>query len=111
MQQFFGQMPLLKTEMDRWRKQKQTVVIFIPTKDRIRKAEQMLRDEDILVVETEKNALIRGQVQLVEGALQAGFELPQEKIVAITEKEIFQKTTKKTNETSNSNKRRAIEKL
>ena len=54
MQQFFGQMPLLKTEMDRWRKQKQTVVIFIPTKDRIRKAEQMLRDEDILVVETEK---------------------------------------------------------
>ncbi|EME3572721.1 transcription-repair coupling factor [Enterococcus faecium] len=95
MQQFFGQMPLLKTEMDRWRKQKQTVVIFIPTKDRIRKAEQMLRDEDILVVETEKNALIRGQVQLVEGALQAGFELPQEKIVAITEKEIFQKTTKK----------------
>lgn len=39
--------------------------------------------------------MIRGQVQLVEGALQAGFELPQEKIVAITEKEIFQKTTKK----------------
>ncbi|EMF0390569.1 transcription-repair coupling factor [Enterococcus hirae] len=95
MQQFFGQMPLLKTEMDRWRKQEQTVVIFIPTKERIRKAEQMLRDEEILVVETEKEKLIRGQVQLVEGALQTGFELPQEKIVAITEKEIFQKTTKK----------------
>lgn len=95
MQQFFGQMPLLKTEMDRWRKQGQTVVIFIPTKDRIKKAEQMLRDEEILVVETEQDKLIRGQVQLVEGALQTGFELPQEKIVAITEKEIFQKTTKK----------------
>ena len=95
MQQFFGQMPLLKTEMDRWRKQGQTVVIFIPTKERIKKAEQMLRDEEILVVETEQDKLIRGQVQLVEGALQTGFELPQEKIVAITEKEIFQKTTKK----------------
>lgn len=95
MQQFFGQMPLLKTEMDRWRKQEQTVVIFIPTKERIRKAEQMLRDEDILVVETEADQLIKGQVQLVEGALMSGFELPQEKIVTITEKEIFQKTTKK----------------
>lgn len=95
MQQFFGQMPLLKTEMDRWRKQEQTVVIFIPTKERIRKAEQMLRDEDILVVETEADQLIKGQVQLVEGALMIGFELPQEKIVTITEKEIFQKTTKK----------------
>ncbi|PQF23251.1 transcription-repair coupling factor [Enterococcus mundtii] len=95
MQQFFGQMPLLKTEMDRWRKQEQTVVIFIPTKERIRKAEQMLRDEDILVVETEADQLIKGQVQLVEGALMTGFELPQEKIVTITEKEIFQKTTKK----------------
>ena len=93
--QCFGQMPLLKTEMDRWRKQGQTVVIFIPTKERIKKAEQMLRDEEILVVETEQDKLIRGQVQLVEGALQTGFELPQEKIVAITEKEIFQKTTKK----------------
>lgn len=95
MQQFFGQMPLLKTEMERWRKQEQTVVIFIPTKERIRKAEQMLRDEDILVVETEADQLIKGQVQLVEGALMTGFELPQEKIVTITEKEIFQKTTKK----------------
>ena len=95
MQQFFGQMLLLKTEMDRWRKQEQTVVIFIPTKERIRKAEQMLRDEDILVVETEADQLIKGQVQLVEGALMTGFELPQEKIVTITEKEIFQKTTKK----------------
>ncbi|MGG5305080.1 transcription-repair coupling factor [Enterococcus pernyi] len=95
MQQFFGQMPLLKTEMDRWRKQEQTVVILIPTKERIRKAEQMLRDEDILVVETEADQLIKGQVQLVEGALMTGFELPQEKIVTITEKEIFQKTTKK----------------
>ena len=95
MQQFFGQMPLLKTEMDRWRKQGQTVVIFIPTKERIKKAEQMLRDEEILVVETEQGKLIRGQVQLAIGALQTGFELPQEKIVVITEKEIFQKTTKR----------------
>ncbi|MBF8808653.1 MAG: transcription-repair coupling factor [Enterococcus lacertideformus] len=95
MQQFFGQMPLLKTEMDRWRKQEQTVVIFIPTKERIKKVEQMLRDEEILVVETEKNKLIKGQVQLVEGALKSGFELPQEKIVTLTEKDIFQKTTKK----------------
>ncbi|WP_270492966.1 transcription-repair coupling factor [Enterococcus thailandicus] len=95
MQQFFGQMPLLKTEIDRWRKQKQTVMIYIPTKERIRKVEELLRDDDILAIETANDELIVGQVQLVEGALQNGFELPQEKIVVITEKEIFQKTTKK----------------
>lgn len=95
MQQFFGQMPLLKTEMDRWRKQNQTVIVYIPTKDRIKKVEQMLREEDILAVETSAAELIPGQVQLVEGALGTGFELPQEKLVVITEKEIFQKTTKK----------------
>ncbi|MBO0482276.1 transcription-repair coupling factor [Candidatus Enterococcus courvalinii] len=95
MQQFFGQMPLLKTEINRWRKQKQTVMIYIPTKERIRKVEELLRDDDILAIETASDELIVGQVQLVEGALQNGFELPQEKIVVITEKEIFQKTTKK----------------
>ncbi|MFU1862639.1 CarD family transcriptional regulator, partial [Enterococcus faecium] len=33
--------------------------------------------------------------QIVQGALQTGFELPKNKLVAITEKEIFHTTTKK----------------
>ncbi|WP_038293092.1 hypothetical protein, partial [Paraclostridium sordellii] len=43
MQQFFGQMPLLKAEVDRWQKQNQTVVVFVPTKERIQKVEELFQ--------------------------------------------------------------------
>jgi len=95
MQQFFGQMPLLKTEMDRWQKQKQTVVVFVPTKERIQKVEELFHDFAIQSVATTWDRLLDGKIQIIEGALQIGFELPKEKIVAITEKEIFHTTTKK----------------
>ncbi|EOL44622.1 transcription-repair coupling factor [Enterococcus caccae] len=95
MQQFFGQMPLLKTEMDRWKKQDQTVVVFVPTKERSQKVEELFRDFDISSVTASADKLIEGKIQIVEGSLQSGFELPVEKIVAITEKEIFHTTTKK----------------
>ncbi|ALS02802.1 transcription-repair coupling factor [Enterococcus silesiacus] len=95
MQQFFGQMPLLKTEMDRWQKQDQTVVVFVPTKERSQKVEELFRDFDISSVTASADKIIEGKIQIVEGSLQSGFELPVEKIVAITEKEIFHTTTKK----------------
>jgi transcription-repair coupling factor (superfamily II helicase) len=95
MQQFFGQMPLLKTEMDRWKKQEQTVIVLVPTKERIQKVEELFQDFDIQSVATSWNRLINGRIQIIEGALQNGFELPKEKIVAITEKEIFHTTTKR----------------
>lgn len=95
MQQFFGQMPLLKTEMDRWRKQGQTVIVFVPTKERSQKIEELFRDFEITSVTTAANQLLEGKIQIVQGALQSGFELPGDKLVAITEKEVFHTTTKK----------------
>ncbi|MHC5249395.1 transcription-repair coupling factor [Enterococcus sp. LJL90] len=95
MQQFFGQMPLLKVEIDRWQKQQQTVVILLPSNERLKKMEEMLRDFDVTSVVTKAEELIEGKLQLVAGNLQTGFELLQEKLVVITETEIFQKATKK----------------
>lgn len=95
MQQFFGQMPLLKSEMDRWQKQSQTVVVFVPTKERSKKVEELFRDFDIQSVNVSNNQLIDGTIQIVFGDLQTGFELPTEKLVVITEKEIFQTAIKK----------------
>ncbi|MHC5375052.1 transcription-repair coupling factor [Enterococcus sp. LJL120] len=95
MQQFFGQMPLLKVEIDRWQKQQQTVVILLPSSERLKKMEEMLRDFDVTSVVTKPEELIEGKLQLVAGNLQTGFELLQEKLVVITETEIFQKATKK----------------
>lgn len=95
MQQFFGQMPLLKTEMDRWEKQEQTVIVFVPTKERSQKVEELFREFEIASVATSFDKIIEGKIQLIEGSLHSGFELPTEKLVAITEKEIFHTTTKK----------------
>lgn len=95
MQQFFGQMHLLKTEITRWQKQEQTVVVLLPTKARIQKVDEMFRNVEVKSTQTKPDELLEGTVQLVEGSLQTGFEMIQEKLVVLTEKEIFQKKTKR----------------
>ncbi|GCF95812.1 transcription-repair-coupling factor [Enterococcus florum] len=95
MQQFFGQMPLLKTEVDRWRKQQQTVIFVVSAPDRVGKLTQEFRDVDIKAVQTQADDLLLGEVQIIEDRLSSGFELPQDKLVVVTEREIFQKITKK----------------
>lgn len=95
MQQFFGQLPLLKAETDRWHKQKQTVVVLVPNAERSKKMEELFIDAEIRTVVNHAGALIPGQLQIVMGQLQAGFELPKERLVVVTEKEILHATTKK----------------
>lgn len=95
MQQFFGQMPLLKTELARWHKQKQTVVILTDNSERTQKIEELLIDFDIPVVVNDSDQLMIGQTQIHTGALNTGFELPEEKLVVIVEKEILHTQTKK----------------
>ena len=94
-QQFFGQMPMLKTETDRWKKQEQTVVIFIPDNERIAKISQTLDDFEIPSIITKADSLQENTVQVVSGSLRAGFELPQANLVVLTENELFAKATKK----------------
>jgi len=95
MQQFFGQMPLLKTEVDRWQKQGQTVLFLVSDQERQEKLTQEFRDVAIQAVQTTPDKIVMGQTQIVIGNLTNGFELPQDKLVVVTEREIFQKVTKK----------------
>ncbi|MDN6111613.1 MAG: transcription-repair coupling factor, partial [Tetragenococcus halophilus] len=95
MQQFFGQMGLLKAEMDRWEKQNQTVVFLVSDEQRAQKLAQDFRDYEIYAVETQPDELLLQGTQIVQGSLQSGFELPQDQLVVVTEKEIFQKVKKK----------------
>ena len=94
-QQFFGQMPLLKTEADRWNKQQQTVVILVPDNERIAKVSQTLDDFEIPSIITKGDSLQEKTVQVVAGTLHSGFELPQANLVVLTEHELFAKATKK----------------
>lgn len=96
MQDFHGQINLLKTEVDRWQKSGFATVVMGANEERVRKLQHILNDYDIEadVIET-VDVLLPGRVQVAIGDLHAGFEMPMQKLVVITEKELFNKKVKK----------------
>ncbi|MDR0615071.1 MAG: DEAD/DEAH box helicase, partial [Lactobacillales bacterium] len=94
-QKFFSQLPLLKAEIDRWLKQKNTIIVLAPTTERIHKIEQLFREFEINSVIADFRQIVEGQLQIIQGELFAGFELVDEKLVVLTEREIFHQITKK----------------
>ncbi|MDR1522307.1 MAG: transcription-repair coupling factor [Streptococcaceae bacterium] len=95
MQKFFSQLPLLKVEVNRWLKQKNTVIVLVPTIKRIHKVEQLFCEFEIKSIITDANQIIEGKLQIILGTLSAGFEFVDENLVVITEREIFYQVTKK----------------
>lgn len=95
MQQFFSSMPMLKGEVDRWTKGNTTVVMMVQDQNRLEKVANTLADFGITVTVTSPTKIIEGQAQLIANGLDNGFELPQNKLAVITERELFQKVTKK----------------
>ncbi len=83
MQNFHGQMNVLKSEADRWKKSGQHVICMAANEDRVKHVERVLSDFQI------EGILVR------EGNLQAGFELPSSKLVVITESEMFTQKQRK----------------
>ncbi|WP_243299341.1 transcription-repair coupling factor [Bacillus litorisediminis] len=98
MQQFHGQMNLLKQELARWEKSGFTVLFTGATQDRVKKLERVLEDYEIdSMLLQDNSALLKGKTQIAFVPLQSGFELPMQKLAVITEEELFQKKARKTN--------------
>ncbi|OLS34142.1 transcription-repair coupling factor [Bacillus sp. MRMR6] len=96
MQNFHGQMHLLKAEIDRWKKGNYSILFLGPDEDRVKKLERVLEDYDVEAsVLQEGQQLLPGRVQIMKGNLQTGFELSIQKIAVITEEELFNKRVKK----------------
>lgn len=96
MQSFHGQMNVLAGEMERFKKSNFTVVFLGANKERTQKLSSVLADYDIEAAVTDsKKALAQGQVYIMEGELQSGFELPLMKLAVITEEELFKNRVKK----------------
>jgi len=96
MQNFHGQMNVLKSEMERWEKSGYTVIFLGADDRRTEKIESVLTDYSIEAVNNwggEK--LLIGKTQIIKGQLNSGFEFPMEKIAVITEGELFNKKVKK----------------
>jgi len=77
MQQFHGQMNVLKTEIERWGKAKSNVMMLAGSKERLDRMRRVLADYGI------------PEQTMIEGNLQSGFELPSIHLVVITEGEMF----------------------
>ncbi|SDI96200.1 transcription-repair coupling factor [Alteribacillus bidgolensis] len=92
MQQFHGQMPVLKSEMERWHKSGYTVVFVAGDDDRAKRLENILDDYDIEADRVQRSGPFSSErATIVRGQLNSGFELPMEKIAVVTEQETFTK--------------------
>jgi len=83
MQNFHGQMNVLKSEMERWRKIGANVMMLAGNAERMDRMRRVLEDYHI------------EPPMLIEGNLQTGFELPGSHLVVITEGEMFSQKQRK----------------
>lgn len=96
MQNFHGQMHLLKAEVERWKKGNYSVLFLGPDESRVKKLERVLEDYEIgASLLSEDQLILPGKVQIMKGNLHTGFELSIQKIAIITEEELFNKKVKK----------------
>ncbi|HEM6342094.1 TPA: transcription-repair coupling factor [Streptococcus suis] len=95
MQEFFHQIPLLKEELTRYAKSKNTVIIQASSEASLQTLQKSLQEYDIQLPAYPADKLVEGQQQVTIGQLASGFHLMDEKLVLITEKEIFNKKIKR----------------
>lgn len=88
MQQFHGQMNVLKSEMVRWEKSGTHVVMLAATHERADRLDRVLADYRIEAVRSQSFILTPKPLIMV-GNLSSGFELPMSHIAVIVETEVF----------------------
>ncbi|MFC3932503.1 transcription-repair coupling factor [Streptococcus dentapri] len=95
MQEFFNQIPLLADEISRYLKSGATIILQADSSSKLEKLQELLREYGLDLAIVDENSLKVGKAQLVKSNLGNGFYLADEKLVLITEKEIFHKTPKR----------------
>ncbi|MCY0901908.1 MAG: transcription-repair coupling factor [Firmicutes bacterium] len=89
MQQFHGQLPLLKTELARYQKAQQQVVLLASSEERAERLASVLHDFGMTAVRRDVFDATCQEPQLLIGNLEGGFEMPAAHLVLITEGEVF----------------------
>ncbi|GAB7387213.1 transcription-repair coupling factor [Bacillaceae bacterium] len=96
MQNFHGQIHVLKAEMERWKKAQAKVVFLAADEERVKRLQRVLEDyqleADLLHEDT---FFLPDRPVILKGNLQTGFELPLTRLVVITETEVFTQKLKK----------------
>lgn len=94
---FHRQIDILIAEIKNWQDKKYSIALFMPNWDKAENIRQNLFDEGItaIMAQTGNMPLIPGTVIVLAGTLSGGFELPQAKLVILTEFDIFGRQKKK----------------
>ena len=92
-QQFFSQMPLIKSEIESYQKKRQTVILQADNDKRAKQISQTMAEFGMDVPVVQSNDLIENQTQITIGGFTSGFSLPNNNLVYLTERELFNKVT------------------
>ena len=95
MQEFFNQFSFLKEEIERYKKMDYTIILQSSNSMGSKTLEDMLEKYQIKLDSRNKSSICKGSVNLIEGNLRHGFHFVDEKVLLITEHEIFQKKLKR----------------
>nr|MDF9461735.1 transcription-repair coupling factor [Lactobacillus amylovorus] len=88
-EQFFSQMPLIKSELESYQKSGQTVVLQADNDKRARQIDQTMADFGLNLPIVGEDELVEGRAQIMVGGYASGFSLPTVKLVYLTERELF----------------------
>ena len=95
MQEFFNQFPLLIDEINRYQKSKATILIQSDTQHGLERLQENLQEYGLDLPMVSADEVQEHQAQLITGNLSNGFYFADEKIVLITEHEIYHKKVKR----------------
>lgn len=88
-EQFFSQMPLIKSELNKYKKQGYTVILQADNERRSKQIQSNLIDFDLNLPIVTKENLVEHKLQITVGQFSQGFSLPQIQLVYLTERELF----------------------
>ena len=92
-EQFFSQMPLIKSEIESFQKKGQTVILQADNNKRAKQISQTMAEFGMDVPIVNPGDLSEKQTQITVGFFASGFTLPNNNLVYLTEHELFNKVT------------------
>lgn len=92
-EQFFSQMPLIKSEIESFQKKGQTVILQADNNKRAKQISQTMAEFGMDIPIVNPGDLSEKQTQITVGFFTSGFTLPNNNLVYLTEHELFNKVT------------------
>jgi transcription-repair coupling factor (superfamily II helicase) len=98
MQEFHGQWPIFHDELLRWKKQNYRITVLTATEDRRERLRDLMRDADIESGAGGSGAIpapMQGTAWVGVGSLEGGFQWPGQRLVVVTDGEIYGRVKKR----------------